>query len=195
MPREGLRVLFLHGYGGSPDLIKIPAARFLTGLLETLPRVDIQVPRGFVQLNLDDPVTDAIFSHPANNLSKVAKYSQITGAGLHAWCSPKAAGIWSQVDASADVASQTQTAARGASSPVVDLSDAPENAPAQGVGREDIDEMREVTTKLVKLLQEDPVGYDLYAPSGTERAHDGCRHAATACSEWMEASPPPPSLA
>ena len=155
-PRENLRVLFLHGYGGSPELIQIPAAKFLTGLKETLPRVDITVPKGFVTIDLNNPVTSAIFAETANNLSKVARYAQVTGAGLHAWCEPKSAGVWSKVGA----------APGEKVAPVVDLSEEPVDsatAPAEGVGRETVDEMRAVTTRLLKMIEDDPLGFDVVA--------------------------------
>ena len=80
---SGLKILFLHGYGMSPELSDTIGA--LDGLKNTLPGARITPLAGFVTIDFEHPPTAATFADPPNNLSDVRKYSEQTKQPLYAW--------------------------------------------------------------------------------------------------------------
>ena len=82
-PGKGLRVLFLHGYGLSPGLIKLIDA--LGGVSSLLPGAHIEVLPGFEKIDFAHEPTAAAFADPANALKTVRDFSETQNETLYAW--------------------------------------------------------------------------------------------------------------
>jgi pimeloyl-ACP methyl ester carboxylesterase len=80
---NGLRVLFLHGFGLSPDLVESIGG--LQGLRKALPGARVEALAGFETLDLAHGPTSAAFTFPGNGLSTIRDYQLATGEPLFGW--------------------------------------------------------------------------------------------------------------
>ena len=126
---SGLRILFLHGYGLSPELIEMIGA--LDGLKAVLPAAHIHTLAGFEKIDFTHAPTVAAFDDPINALTSIRAFGEQTGADLFAWASFR--------------------------SPSAEAGDPPDIV-QRGYAREDGGAFTSVTDRLLRLIDSDSGG-------------------------------------